>query len=303
MDNLLQLLPTDKMDAIAIAIRTRLEEIGATEELIAKFFEGGVVPEKKVRKGKSKKVEEKVEIVKVEEGSGAAAGAGGQPAEPEKPAEPVSDNEGKEKTRSRTVSKKMKEAFIALAGSDEKLEECCKAYKVASEEDIQSKGGNFDGFSRAFLGLEQPEPKAEKKTKAKKEKAPSRISKWTPTLTRQLIKIVEESGGKMEDQIKTDFHAWIDAMTEETFATAAMEGHMRAFVLQKLAPQPEAKAQAEVPVLAEDDEEMEEIEHEGETLWVGLSTGKIHRETPEGGYLWIGTAGVKPYENVKKPSA
>lgn len=283
------------MDAIAIAIRNRLEEIGATEELIAKFFEGSVVPEKKVRKAKAKDV--KVEVVKVEEEAKVEA----------QPIAEKSDSESEKKTRSRTVSKKMKEYAGNEGATPEQIEAISKAYKSVSDEELQSKGGDFSSFVLHFLGKsEMIQIKPAKKEKAKKaqaEKAPSRIERWTATLTRQLTKIVEESGGKFDDSIKKQFHAWIDEMSEELFGSAAMEGHMRAFVLEKLAPKPEAQAQAEVPVIAEDDEDMEEVEFEGETLWVGVDTGKIHRETPEGGYLWIGMTGVGIYANVKKPSA
>lgn len=273
------------MESIATAIRNKLEKVGTaleekypgvTEDLLSKFFEGMAIKPKAVKKEKVK-AEEAIEV----------------------PVLPDNKSEGSDKSkRARTVSKKMKEAFLELAGSnDAKLVECTKSYKAASEEDLQAKGGNFVGFARSFLGLAEVKVA---KPKAKKEKAPSRIDRWTPTLTRQLTKIVEESGGKMDDSIKKSFHSWIDLLGEEEFNSAAIEGHMRKYIADTLRPAALTLA-APAEELDADDDEMEDLVFDGEELVISVGSGKIYRASPAGD-IWIGNAGVGKFAKVAKPA-
>lgn len=222
--------------------------------------------------------------------------------------------------RKRVVSKKMGEQFLALAATLKtenavaQLESAKTAYKALTDEELQQKGGDFTTFMHVFLTGAGPAPK-EKKVRAKKEKAPTRIERWTPTLTRTLTKIVEENGGKMDDTHKKSFHAWVDALAEETFKSAELAGHMRTWVSTTLtAPTNAAGASAPVPLpvasglLAEteededEEEDLEEFEHEGETLSIGVTSGKIFRSTPAGD-IWVGNAGVGRFSAVKRPSA
>jgi hypothetical protein len=66
---------------------------------------------------------------------------------------------------------------------------------------------------------------------------------------------------------------------------------------------PVTAAGAEKGEEAEDDaeEEQEELDFEGETLWIGLKSGKIFRQTEEAGDLLIGIAGKGRFKDVKKP--
>lgn len=226
--------------------------------------------------------------------------------------------------RKRVVSKKMCEAFLALAVSLNRadpaadLEAIKTAYKTLSDEELQQKGGDFTSFMHHFLTGAAPAPK-ETKTKAKKEKMPTRIERWTPTLTRTLTKIVEENGGKMDDKHKKSFHEWVDALTEEQFKSTELAGHMRTWVSTTLVVAPATpmvegptNAAAPLPLLAlpssllteddaeEEDEDLEEFEHEGETLSIGVKTGKIYRPTPAGD-IWVGNAGVGRFSAVKRP--
>jgi hypothetical protein len=219
------------------------------------------------------------------------------------------------KDRARVVSKKMQEAFVTLATSHGKtaeeatvlFEDAKKQYKDMPQAELDTKGGSFDSFARAFLGIE-PEIK-EKKVKAKKEKAPSRIDRWTPTLTRTLTKIVEESGGVPSDDLKKQFHTWVDALDQEEFAACAMEGHMRKWVLTlkpiveeaKLVEPSKGAAGGSSQREEDEEEELEEVEFEGETLMVGSKTGKIFRPTSSGD-IWVGNAGVGRFESIAKPA-
>ena len=234
---------------------------------------------------------------------------------PKAEAAPVAAPAEKEKgARARVVSKKMQEAFVALATANGKsaeeaaglFEQAKKQYKDMAQPELDALGGSFDSFARSFLGIEVE--KKEKKVKAKKEKAPTRIERWTPTLTRTLTKIVEETGGAMSDEAKKEFHAWVDALSAEEFASCAMEGQMRKWVLTKRPVVEEAKPAESSPGAAggagqseeEDEEELEEVEFEGETLMIGVKTGKLFRPSSSGD-IWVGNAGIGRFASIKKP--
>lgn len=191
-----------------------------------------------------------------------------------------------ETKRKRVVSKKMKDAYLALKGAtEENLKEVMKAYKDAEE--VES----FEAFSRARLGMEAPvEEKKKPKEKKPKEKT-GRFDKWTTTSTKLFKTIVEESGGVVGDEIKKELTTYIDGLSDEDFAGASIQGHMRAFVTTKFAKE------------EKDDttEEQEELEFEGETLWMGVTSGKIYRQTEEAGDVLVGTAGKGRFKDVKKP--
>jgi DNA polymerase III gamma/tau subunit len=314
------------MNAVEQSIRKQLESVcggleaqypGLTEAFTSAFFghpANGVssAQTKKPRTKKAKKTEEAVVVVSAPSApepmpESAPAEAAPAPVEEVKAAEPAP---AKESSRKRVVSKKMTESFFAITTAAGKTEEEAKAlfetvkksYKDISDADLQAKGGSFESFAKSVVSGEVPAaPVKEKKTKAKKEKAPTRIAKWTPTLTRTLTKIIEESGSIMTETIKTDFHSWVDALTDEQFAVCAMEGHMRAFLQTKIlggasANLPAAAASA-AALPAEDDEELKEFEFEGETLCKGVTSGKIYRPM-ETGDVWIGNAGVGRFQSV-----
>jgi len=192
--------------------------------------------------------------------------------------------------RKRVVSKKMKEAFLALPGAtEEKLNEVMKAYKSAEE--VTS----FNEFARQQLGVETE--KKEKKVKAKKEKS-GRLDKWTPTSTKLFKTIVEENGGAVTDDMKKEFVTWLDGLGDEEFASGSIQGHMRAFVGTKVAAK--AGAGAPAPAAEDEDEELEEFQFEGETLLKGVGSGKIYRPTEEAGDVLIGYAGKGRFSEVAK---
>ena len=324
------------MNAIEQSIRKQLESVcgsleeqypGLTEAFALAFFghpANGVssAQTKKPRTKKAKKTEEAA--VAVESAPSHPATLPESEAVPEPMPEPAKEEAApaKESSRKRVVSKKMTESFFAITTAAGKTEEEAKAlfetvkksYKDISDADLQAKGGSFESFAKSVVSGEVPHPASgvssapvkEKKTKAKKEKAPTRIAKWTPTLTRTLTKIIEESGSVMTETIKTDFHSWVDALTEEQFAVCAMEGHMRAFLQTKILggaganlPHNSAAAasSAAAALPAEDDEELEEFEFEGETLCKGVTSGKIYRPMDTGD-VWIGNAGVGRFQSI-----
>lgn len=266
-----------------------------------------------------------------------------------KPAEKPAEKEGE---RKRVVSKKMTEAFIKLAMAEGKSEEEAKAafegvkkaYKAVSEKTLMAKGGSFDGFAKSFLAGDAESvgsaDSKEKKTRAKlspeaaaaaaaKRKAtiaakkegapPSRVSKWTPTLVRTLTKIVEESGGVMQDSVKAMFEGWVNARTEDEFKACEMEGHIRTFATTVLSSMPagggsnaaaapaavsEKKPASKNPMEdaeeeEEDDDDLEDLEFGGENLLVSSKTDRIYKKTPTGN-IWIGNAGAGRFAKVAK---
>jgi hypothetical protein len=284
------------MNSVETTLRQQLAAIcadletkypGCSEEILGRFFGSLSVPVLPVQ-SKEKKTKKVVEEKVVEE---------------------------KKDGRKRVISKKMCEAFLALATSlkkenaESELESAKNAYKTVTDEELQQKGGDFTTWMHFFLTGAAPVPK-EKKSKSK-EKTPSRIDRWTPTLTRTLTKIVEENGGKMDDKHKKSFNEWIDSLTEDAFKASELAGHMRTWVNTTLV-QERSNAAAPLPaspkpsLLAEEEEEeeedLEEIDHEGESLSIGVKSGKIFRSTPAGD-IWVGNAGVGRFSAVKRPQA
>lgn len=200
--------------------------------------------------------------------------------------------------RKRTVSKKMKDSFLAMeGGTDDSLKAAMKVYKNADQAQIDAWGGKWDSFARAFLAGECTPVKKTKTAPAapKKEKEAKNFT-WTPTAKKLFTETVEGGGGKVTDALKDEFAAHVNAKTADDFKVLAPVGHMRAFVASK---SPSAAPAAE----DNDDEDLEDIEVEGETLTIGVKSGKIYRATEDSGDVQIGVAGQGKFKDVKIPSA
>lgn len=280
---------TTKMNTIITTITTTMTTAakdvapawGVTDldGFLAALMERMQVEKKAPKKAAKKVVEEKKEEAKVE-------------------VEKVEEKEEKGSVKSggerkRVVSKKMKEAFLALPGAtEEKLGAVMKAYKSAAE--VTS----FEAFARSELGLDAPAAAPKKEKKPKKEKS-GRLDKWTPTASKQFKTIVEENGGTLSDELKKEFVTWLDGLADAEYAEGSIAGHMRAFVGTKVAAKP-AAAPAPAPAAEEEDEELEEFTFEGETLLKGVESGKIYRPTEEAGDVLIGYAGKGRFTEVAK---
>jgi hypothetical protein len=237
------------------------------------------------------------------------------PAEAPAPKTPEdgSDGESSGKERKRTVSKKMKDTFLAMeGGTEESLKAAMKTYKSADQAQIDGWGGKWDAFARAFLAGEctpakkkapaKSAPKAKKPADpdapAKAEKAPkvARNFTWTPTAKKLFAEVVEGNGGTVTEALKSEFLTHVNAMDAEKYKEIAPVGHVRAFIASK------AEVAAAAPA-DDDDEDLEEIEVEGETLTIGVKSGKIYRATEASGDVQIGVAGQGKFKDVKIPSA
>ena len=231
-----------------------------------------------------------------------------------------SKSDGK-KARTRTVSKKMKDAFLASGKTEDDLKKVIKAYKAASDADIAEAGGDFEAFATRTLSAPvapaTPEPKTKKAPKTpaapKKEKKEKGRVAWTAAEKKVFKEVVESSGGVVNDENKADFEAFIAAKSDEDFKAFAMAGHMRAWADSKKEPKAGngemtpaeydlARGMQNLSV-KDEDEDLEEIEVDGEQLLIGTKTGDIYRPTTEAGDVKIGTAGVGKFVSVSKPAA
>lgn len=219
-------------------------------------------------------------------------------------------------SRKRTVSKKMKDTFLAMeGGSEDALKSAMKVYKSADQTQLDAWGGKWDAFARAFLAGECAPAKKGKSAAAKKEKAPKVKGNfaWTPTAKKVFAEVVEGNGGTVTDALKAEFVAHVNAMDADKYAMVAPVGHVRAFIASKApgASRPVHDAEGKVlgftsapaPAAEDEDEDLEEIEIEGEALTIGVKSGKIFRATEHSGDVQIGVAGQGKYAAVKIPSA
>ena len=224
---------------------------------------------------------------------------------------PASDSESTKSAanadRKRTVSKKMKDTFLAMeGGTDDSLKAAMKVYKAADQAQIDAWGGKWESFARAFLAGEctpakkskapKTAPAAPAKEKAAAAPKEAKNFTWTPTAKKLFTEVVEGNGGAVTDALKSEFVAHVNAMDAETYKAIAPVGHVRAFITSKA---PAAAPAAE----DDDDEDLEEIEVDGETLTIGVKSGKIFRATEDSGDVQIGVAGAGKFKDVKIPSA
>jgi hypothetical protein len=222
--------------------------------------------------------------------------------------------------RKRTVSKKMKDEFTAAGGDEKQLKAAMKAYKAATDEQVAV---GWPAFSAPFRGeaaaaaaapaapatppKKAAEPAApgapakEKKPRAKSEKNFT----WTPSAKKLFAETVEASGGTVSDLLKDRFAAHVNALTPDAYKVLAAVGHMRQFLTAGPAEPvaaPAAAAVAAAPA-ADDDEDMESFEFEGEELFIGVTSGKVYRQTETSGDVLIGVAGEGRFKDVKKPES
>jgi len=105
----------------------------------------------------------------------------------------------------------------------------------------------------------------------------------------------------MDDTLKDEFVNLINNMSSEDFDAVSVEGHMRAFAVNKFAPPSPALQRQDA--VDDEEEDLEEIDHDGEKLLIGTKSGKIYRPTEEAGDVLIGVAGQGRFKDVKTPSA
>ena len=106
-----------------------------------------------------------------------------------------------QKQRARVVSKKMKDAFLAMPGaSEDKLKDIVEKYKDASQDDLDAAGGTFEGYAKTYLAIPATEV-TEKKDDDKK-----RFSRWSPASTKVFAEAVVANGGAVTNDLKKKFH-------------------------------------------------------------------------------------------------
>jgi hypothetical protein len=231
------------------------------------------------------------------------------------------------KARTRTVSKKMKDAFLASPGaSDDSLKRVIKAYKDASDADIAAAGGDFATFANHVLAAPAPAPQPApapatppppaKKDSSKKAKTKPRLA-WSAAEKKVFKEIVADP----TDDLKADFEAYVASKSDEDFGAFSMAGHMRAwFVAARASAETEAEPKAgngeftpaeydlarsmqklNVSEDAEEEEDLIDIEINEEHLLIGSKTGDIFQPC-ELGDIKLGTAGQGKYKDVTIPA-
>ena len=220
------------------------------------------------------------------------------------------------KARTRTVSKKMKDAFT---GTPEDLKRVIKAYKDASDADIASAGGDFASFAAHILSAPATPPPA-KGSKAAPKAPVKKAEKVKPRLAWSAAekKVFKDVVTDVTDDLKAEFAAYVDAKTDDDFKAFAMAGHMRAWFDDRVVPKAgngeftpaeydlargiQSLSVKDADEDADDEEEdLEEIEIDGEQLLIGTTSGDIFQSTEEAGDVKIGRAGVGKFKDVKKP--
>jgi hypothetical protein len=126
------------------------------------------------------------------------------------------------------------------------------------EEKLKEATAKLEKLAPAPVAATAPTPAPEKKVN---------MAKWTPTWKKHY----EAAGNKPEQ--KEEFMQYINAMTETVYNASSYEAHTKAFANVKApaAPVPEPAA----------DEEVTEVEYDGETYVVGDVSGKVWKVDEE----------------------
>jgi hypothetical protein len=182
------------------------------------------------------------------------------------------------KQRARVVSKKMKDAFLAMPGaSEDKLKIVIEKYKEASQHDLEEVGGTFEGYATKHMPTESVAVAA-----------PKRFGKWSPASTKAFS---EAMGCAITNDLKKKFQEYVESLSEDKYSVLSIQGHMTQFAEKSTGKDKDKDG---------DDEDLEEFTFEDETLLIGTSTGKIYRSTTEAGDVLIGVAGQGRFMDVKK---
>jgi hypothetical protein len=228
------------------------------------------------------------------------------------------------KARTRTVSKKMKDAFLASPGkTEDDLKRVSKAYKAATDADIAAAGGDFVSFGNRILAAPAapatpPAPKEDKtdKDKTKTKTVKPKVEKPKPRLAWSAAekKVFKDIVTDVTDDLKAEFAAYIDAKTDDDFKAFAMAGHMRAWFDARITPKAgngeftpaeydlaRGVQNSGVQDDEDADEDLVDIDVDGEQLLIGTKTGTIYQPTEEAGDVKIGRAGEGKFKNVKIP--
>jgi hypothetical protein len=230
------------------------------------------------------------------------------------------------KARTRTVSKKMKDAFLASPGkTEDDLKRVSKAYKAATDADIAAAGGDFVSFGNRILAAPatpaaSAAPPVPKEDKTKTKTVKPKVEKPKPRLAWSAAekKVFKDIVTDVTDDLKAEFAAYIDAKSDDDFKAFAMAGHMRAWFDARVTITPKAGNGEFTPAeydLARgvqnsgvqdddedaDDEDLVDIDVDGEQLLIGTKTGTIYQPTEEAGDVKIGRAGEGKFKHVKIP--
>lgn len=160
----------------------------------------------------------------------------------------------------------------AKMGTDEETDAKMRE-KIEKEKKKLEKLKKEEAKAETKKGKAKAEPKktkakAEEKTEAKaeEEKKEKRIKRFSPVMTAQLKKALEENGIDMTDALKKEFQQYIEDLTDDDYRASGLADHMRAFATLKNV-KPETVVGDKPVAVAEKAEEIKEekVEAKAET--------------------------------------
>ena len=202
--------------------------------------------------------------------------------------------------------KMLENANAKLVKLEEKLAEQTK--KLQEKKEKEEKKAQKDKKK------EDTTPKKPKKEKAETPKAPKkapkeeddkRIKRISPTMSKQLTKVFEESNLHFQKENGQFFAKYVNELTKEDFEAKNLADHMRDYVgilssslpvARQLSPDFDVKEPEEVP-----DEDMIEIEFNDVEYVVGDISGRVYEADAENGDRFVGFIGVGKFHDMKKP--
>lgn len=157
----------------------------------------------------------------------------------------------------------------AKMGTDEETDAKMRE-KIEKEKKKLEKLKKEEAKAETKKGKAKAEPKktkakAEEKTEAKaeEEKKEKRIKRFSPVMTAQLKKALEENGIDMTDALKKEFQQYIEDLTDDDYRASGLADHMRAFATLKNV-KPETVVGDKPVAMAEKAEEIKEEDEKGE---------------------------------------
>lgn len=169
--------------------------------------------------------------------------------------------------------------------------------------------------------LEKLQSKVVVKEEVPKEK---RIKRFSPVMTTQLKKALEDAGSELNDKIKKEFQLYVENLSDDDYRESSLADHMRTFAKTKDVPdkvvdvtlkelqQIEMTSSGETPDTfwdadkgrfvkgpePEDDEDFDEVTFESKKYVVGVKTGRVY-EAHDSGDVFAGFKGVGKFKKLK----
>jgi hypothetical protein len=159
-----------------------------------------------------------------------------------------------------------------------------------------------------------------------KEVAEKRIKRFSPVMTTQLKKALEDVGAELNDKIKKEFQLYVENLSDDDYRESSLADHMRTFAKTKEEDVPDKVVDVTLKELQniemtstgetpdtfwdadkgrfvkgpepEDDEDFDEVTFESKKYVVGVKTGRVY-EAHDSGDVFAGFKGVGKFKKMK----